>query len=79
MCVALPGRIVSVSNSRGVAETIAGRREISLAALPDAAAGDHVLISLGMGLTRISEAESRELEALWAAMNGGDRRDEIDE
>lgn len=79
MCVALPGRIVSVSKSRAVAETIAGRREISLAALPEAAAGDHVLISLGMGLARISEAESLELEALWSAMNAGDRGSEIDE
>ena len=66
MCVALPGRVIAVAAGRATVETASGRREVSIAPLPDLRAGEHVLVSLGMALQRITAVEAAELAALWA-------------
>ncbi len=75
MCLAVPGRLTSVS---GEALARTGRvdfagiaREVSLALVPEARVGDYVLVHVGFALTRIDEAEAqrvfaylREIDAL---------------
>ena len=63
MCLAVPGRILSISGNDPVLRS--GRidfggvaKEISLAYVPEARVGDHVLVHVGFALTVIDEAEA---------------------
>jgi len=63
MCLAVPGRILSLSG--GDPLTRVGRvdfggiiKEINLAYVPEAAIGDHVLVHVGFAITVIDEAEA---------------------
>lgn len=63
MCLAVPGRILSVSGDEPLLRV--GRvdfggvvKEINLACVPEAAVGDHVLVHVGFAITVIDEAEA---------------------
>lgn len=63
MCLAVPGRILSVSGNDPLMRV--GRvdfggviKEINLAFVPDAEIGDHVLVHVGFAITVINEAEA---------------------
>jgi hydrogenase expression/formation protein HypC len=63
MCLAVPGRILSVDGDDALTRT--GRvdfgglvKEINLAFVPDAAVGDHVLVHVGFAITVIDEVEA---------------------
>ena len=63
MCLAVPGRIVSIAGVDPLMRT--GRvdfggvvKEIQLAFVPEARAGDHVLVHVGFAITLIDEAEA---------------------
>jgi len=64
MCLAVPGRLVSIDDEEPLLRT--GRvdfgglaREISLACVPEAAVGDYVLVHVGLAISVIDEAEAR--------------------
>jgi hydrogenase expression/formation protein HypC len=66
MCLAIPGRIASVSIDDPIMRV--GRvdfggivKEISLAYVPEAGVGDYVLVHVGFALTIIDEAEAERL------------------
>ena len=63
MCLAVPGRILSVSGDDPLARL--GRvdfdglvKEINLAYVPEARIGDHVLVHVGFAITVIDEREA---------------------
>jgi hydrogenase expression/formation protein HypC len=76
MCLAIPGKIVSISGDEPLQRT--GRvdfggviKEASLACLPDAQVGEYVIVHVGFALSRIDEEEAlkvfeylREMEGL---------------
>ena len=72
MCLAVPGRILSIAGDDPL--TRLGRvdfggivKEINLAFVPEAAVGDHVLVHVGFAITVIDAAETaRVLAALRA-------------
>jgi hydrogenase expression/formation protein HypC len=76
MCLAVPGRIVSIAEAgplmRAAQVDFGGvTREVNLACVPEAAVGDHVLVHVGIALSVIDPAEAervfgylREIEAL---------------
>lgn len=72
MCLAVPGRILSMSGDdplMRVGRTDFGGivKEINLAYVPEAAVGDYVLVHVGFAITVIDEAEAaRTLEHLHA-------------
>jgi len=82
MCLAVPGRILSVSGDDPVIRC--GRvdfggvaKEINLAYVPEARVGDYVLVHVGFALTVIDEVEAgrvfsslREIAELDAARAG---------
>ncbi|MBI3864126.1 MAG: HypC/HybG/HupF family hydrogenase formation chaperone [Planctomycetia bacterium] len=78
MCLAVPGKIIRWINHDPVlaaAEVEFGgaRRVCSMACVPEAAAGDYVLVHAGVGITRIDEEAARLVfEEL---KNAGDRGD----
>lgn len=81
MCLAVPGEIVSIAGDDPllrVAQVRFGgvRREASLAFLPDARPGDHVLVHAGVAIARLDPAraaliETTLAEALDAAQDDG--------
>lgn len=84
MCLAVPGRIVTLQGEDPYLRT--GRvdfggliREVSLALVPEAQKGDHVLVHAGMALSVIDEAEAQQvfeyLQQMLAAEERGPDRD----
>lgn len=65
MCLAIPGKIVSIDDQtdsalrRGYADFGGVRKEISLAFTPEAAEGDYVLVHVGFALSVVDEEEAR--------------------
>ena len=64
MCLAVPGRVVSVHEADGqtMAEVDFGglRKEVCLAYIPDVQAGEHVIVHVGFAIQRLDEASARE-------------------
>ena len=75
MCLAIPGRVVAISDGagfdrRGTVDFAGARQEVSLAYLPETKIGDYVLVHVGFAMTQLDTAEAerilreiRELEA----------------
>jgi hydrogenase expression/formation protein HypC len=64
MCLAIPGRIVSIDDDdpvvrRGRVEFGGIIREVSLACVPEAQAGDYVLVHAGFALNIVDEEQAR--------------------
>jgi hydrogenase expression/formation protein HypC len=68
MCVGLPGRITATTDVAGflvgTADFEGVRRQICLAYLPGAQAGDYVLVNGGFAVRIIDQAEAQEILAL---------------
>lgn len=78
MCLAIPGRIVSVRDEAGMRM---GRvdfggvsRDICLACVPDIAVGEWALVHVGFAIARIDEAAARDTLAALVAIDGVDER-----
>jgi hydrogenase expression/formation protein HypC len=63
MCLAVPGKLVSIDDSSGLMRT--GKvnfggilKEVSLAYVPEAKLGDYVLVHVGFALSIVDEAEA---------------------
>jgi hydrogenase expression/formation protein HypC len=68
MCVGLPGRISSTTDVAGflvgTADFAGVSRQVCLAYLPNAQAGDYVLVNGGFAVRIIDQAEAEETLAL---------------
>jgi hydrogenase expression/formation protein HypC len=68
MCLAVPGRILTIEGSDPVLR--AGRvdfagivKRVNLSYVPDAAVGDYVLVHVGFAISTVDEAEARQVFA----------------
>lgn len=65
MCLGVPGRLLSTEGEglerRGRVSFGGVVKEVSLAYLPEAAAGDHVIVHVGLAISRVDEAEARRI------------------
>jgi len=68
MCLAIPGRIVSISGEEPLLRT--GKvdfggilKEASLAYVPEAQVGDYVIVHVGFAISRVDEAEAQQVFA----------------
>ncbi|MGE3842313.1 MAG: HypC/HybG/HupF family hydrogenase formation chaperone [Vicinamibacterales bacterium] len=66
MCLAVPGKIVSIQGDDPLLRT--GRvdfsgavKQVNLAYVPEARIGDYVLVHVGFALSTIDEAEARQV------------------
>lgn len=66
MCLAVPGRVVSISGEDPVLRT--GRvdfggveKQVSLAFVPEAHEGDYVLVHVGFAISRVDEEEAQKV------------------
>ncbi|MBP7147889.1 MAG: HypC/HybG/HupF family hydrogenase formation chaperone [Acidobacteria bacterium] len=60
MCLAIPMQLVQRTESGGIVELDGIRRAVSLALLPEAELGDHLLVHAGYAIARVDAAEARE-------------------
>lgn len=72
MCLAVPGRIVSLAEVDGVpmAEVDFGgvRKNVCLQYIPDAGVGEYVVVHVGFAIQRLDEASARETLANFERM-----------
>jgi hydrogenase expression/formation protein HypC len=68
MCLAVPGKIVSILEQedplalpRGKVDFGGIQKEVCLAYTPEASLGDYVLVHVGFSLSVIDEAEARQI------------------
>ena len=66
MCLAIPGRIVSIAEGegfdrRGTVDYDGARQEVSLAYLPEAKTGDYVLVHVGFAMTLLDNEEAERI------------------
>jgi hydrogenase expression/formation protein HypC len=66
MCLAIPGKILSVENEDPF--TRAGRvsfggvvKEVNLAYVPEAAVGDYVVVHVGFAISKLDEQEAQQV------------------
>jgi hydrogenase expression/formation protein HypC len=66
MCLAIPGKILSVENEDPLAR--AGRvsfggvvKEVNLAYVPEAAVGDYVVVHVGFAISKLDEQEAQQV------------------
>ena len=64
MCLAIPGTIARIEDETATINYSGTTRRASIRLLPDAAAGDCVLVHAGFVIQRVDPEESAELEAL---------------
>jgi len=60
MCLAVPMKLIKKDEACGVVEVGGIEREVSLALVPEASLGDHLLIHAGFAIAVIDEEEARE-------------------
>jgi hydrogenase expression/formation protein HypC len=58
MCLAIPAKIVSISDESAIAEIGEVKREVSLMLLPEAEINDYVLVHAGYAIQKIDEDEA---------------------
>ena len=59
MCLAVPAQLVSRSESSAIADLHGNRVQISTILVPDAIAGDWVLVHAGFAIQRLSDDDAR--------------------
>lgn len=60
MCLAVPGRILEIEGTTGRVDFNGVSREADMTLLPDAKAGDYVLVHAGFAIQKLDEAEAKE-------------------
>lgn len=71
MCLAVPARIVHIEEQMATVEIGGVSRQASLALLPDAGAGDYVLIHAGFAISLVDEKEAEETLRLFEELLKG--------
>jgi hydrogenase expression/formation protein HypC len=75
MCLAIPGKIISLSSENDSLERIARvdfsgvTKDISLAYLPEAKLNDYVIVHAGLALSILDEEEAAETLAAFAELD----------
>jgi hydrogenase expression/formation protein HypC len=61
MCLAIPSKIVKISDFAAVVDVYGARREISLLLMPEeVGVGDYVLVHAGFAIQRVEQAAAME-------------------
>lgn len=72
MCLAIPGRILEISVSNGVrvarVEFGGTVRQVCLELLPEAEAGDYVLVHVGFAISRVNRQEAESARRAFESM-----------
>ena len=64
MCLAVPGKIMSIDGTAGVVDMNGVEVKVGLQLVPEAQVGDYVLLHAGFAIQVIEEEEARETAEL---------------
>ena len=86
MCLAVPARVLDIEPSSEANPLRMGRvdfgglvKDVCLEYVPDAIAGDYVIVHVGFAISRLDEAEAQRTLALWSEISRVDlSRDEAE-
>ena len=73
MCLAVPAKVLEIEGPMGKVELAGVTRAVSMMLLPEAKAGDFVLVHAGFAMQVVTERDIEETNALLAEMNGAPR------
>jgi hydrogenase expression/formation protein HypC len=60
MCLAIPGKLVSIDGETGMADFRGVERRVVLTFVPKAKLGDYVLVHAGFAIQTVDEEDARE-------------------
>lgn len=79
MCLGVPGRVVEIYRQRellmGKVDFEGLRKDACLEHVPDVSVGDFVIVHVGFAISRIDEAEARQVFEFLARINALDELD----
>ncbi|SCJ50809.1 Hydrogenase isoenzymes formation protein hypC [uncultured Clostridium sp.] len=65
MCIAIPGKVITINNDNGIVDFNGVKREIYLFFVPEVEIGDFILVHAGCAIEIIDEEEAQKtIEAL---------------
>ncbi len=70
MCVAVPGKVISVDKDVALLDFWGVRKEVSTALLTDIKPGDYLLVHAGCAIQKVSMDEAEEILKLFEEING---------
>lgn len=65
MCVGLSAKVVKVDKDTMIVDASGARRKVSAALLNDLRPGDYVMVHAGAAISKITDNDSDESDALW--------------
>lgn len=75
MCVAIPYKVLEVSDNEQAQIEVGGtRQQVSLALVPEVKVGDWVLVNLGSVVAKIDEDEAKEIINLYREIAAAEMR-----
>lgn len=75
MCLAVPGKILSLKNSNAEVDFSGVKRQVSLDLVPDAKKNDYVLVHAGFAIQVLDPKEAAETLNVFAEVFGKDHAD----
>ena len=75
MCLAVPGKIISLKNSNAEVDFSGVKRQVSLDLVPEAKKNDYVLVHAGFAIQVLDPGEAAETLKLFAEIYGKEHAD----
>jgi len=69
MCLAFPGKIISIKGDRAVADFDGIEKEINVSLVSDAQKGDFVIVHAGFAIQKLSEQSAQEVFKIYEKSN----------
>lgn len=70
MCLAIPVKIVEITDKVGIGEVGRVKRKVSLLLLDEVKVGDYVLLHAGFAISKVKKEEAEELLEMLASLEG---------
>ena len=58
MCLAFPGKIVSIDNQQATADFDGIKKEVNISLVPDIKKGDYVIVHAGFAIQQLTEEDA---------------------
>ena len=78
MCLAIPGKILSIDGNNAMADFDGTQKQIVVALLPKVEVGKYVIVHAGFAIEEVNEVAAKESLELWREMIEKDLVDKAD-
>lgn len=62
MCLAIPGKIVSIENQQAVVDFDGVKKEVNISLVGDVKKGEHVIVHAGFAIEKVDKKRKNEIE-----------------